>query len=91
MFSSFQLDNLSFDAERNNKPSSRKANAHLQDLVGENIPLTFYALFNSGCQPQLIFTSEPQKEDSLSASMKNFLRGILNLFQVRQIPEIILF
>ena len=76
------MDDLAFGAERNSKPFSKKTRQEFNDNLKPVEPLTFYAIFNSYCQPNRLLIQESKQDDSTPASQVNFFRGILSQFQV---------
>ena len=79
----FQVEDLSFLAKRNNKAFSEKTRKEFQDTISPDETITFYSLFDSTCQPDRLLVLKEKDGGTLSMSLINFLRGILNLFQVR--------
>ena len=79
----FQVEGVSFLAKRNNKAFSEKTRKEFQDTITPDEPITFYSLFGSTCQPDRLFVLKQKDGGTPSMSLINFLRGILNLFQVR--------
>ena len=87
----FQVEDLSFLAKRNNKAFSEKTRKEFQDTISPDETITFYSLFDSTCQPDRLFILREKDGGSLSMSLINFLRGILNLFKVRPTTKIFFF
>ena len=87
----FQMEDLSFLAKRNNKAFSEKTRKEFQDTISPDETITFYSLFDSTCQPDRLFILREKDGGSLSMSLINFLRGILNLFKVRPATKIFSF
>ena len=79
----FQVEDLSFLGKRNNKAFSEKTRKEFQDTISPDETITFYSLFDSTCQPDRLIVLREKEGGTLSMSLINFLRGTLNLFQVR--------
>ena len=85
------MEDLSFLGKRNNKAFSEKTRKEFQDTISPDETITFYSLFDSTCQPDRLLVLKEKDGGTLSMSLINFLRGILNLFKVRPTSKIIYF
>ena len=85
------MEGVSFLAKRNNKAFSEKTRKEFQDTISPDDTITFYSLFDSTCQPDRLLVLKEKDGGTLSMSLINFLRGILNLFKVRPTSKIIYF
>ena len=85
------MEDVSFLAKRNNKAFSEKTRKEFQDTISPDETITFYSLFDSTCQPDRLLVLKEKDGGTLSMSLINFLRGILNLFKVRPTSKIIYF